>query len=113
MSPAAVGGLAAALRCDRSNVSRLVDRASMRGLLKRRGGEEDGRVTIVELTPQGERLTRRFLAALESQTEALRAGWPAQREELVVGLLGEISDALDAGKQVPRGRRRRPARPPA
>src|SRR5713226_3858453 len=60
MRPAAVGDLARTLRCDRSNVSRLIDRAGARGLLTRRGDEEDGRVTVVELTPEGEGLARRF-----------------------------------------------------
>jgi MarR family transcriptional regulator, lower aerobic nicotinate degradation pathway regulator len=106
MSPAAVGHLAEVLRCDRSNVSRLVDRASAHGHLRRRGGEQDGRVTVIELTPEGERLAHRFLSALEVQTATLRGGWPTQRERLTVELLNEISDALDAGRQPPRGRRR-------
>jgi DNA-binding MarR family transcriptional regulator len=95
MHPAAVGDLAHALRCDRSNVSRLVDRASARGLVKRRGGDQDGRVTLVELTDEGERLARRFIAALEAQTETLRAHWPDARQQAAVELLNELADALD------------------
>jgi DNA-binding MarR family transcriptional regulator len=111
MSPAAVGALAQTLRCDRSNVSRLVDRGSLRGLLRRRGGEEDGRVTLVELTPEGERLARRFLAVLESQSEALRSGWPRARKQLATEVLNEISDALEASNRPsPRRRRRNPSR---
>jgi DNA-binding MarR family transcriptional regulator len=106
MSPAAVGELAQTLRCDRSNVTRLIDRASTRSLFRRRGGQEDGRVTVVELTPEGERLARRFLAALEAQTAALRASWSRERQELAVDLLTEISDALDASQQLPRRGRR-------
>jgi hypothetical protein len=63
-------------------------------------------VTVIELTPDGERLALRFLSALEAQTAELRGGWPTQRERLTVELLNEISDALDAGRQPPRGRRR-------
>jgi DNA-binding MarR family transcriptional regulator len=74
----AVGDLAQALRYDRSNVSRLVDGASTRGLLRRRAGEVDGGVTLVELTADGERLARRFIAALEAQTATLRAECAAQ-----------------------------------
>jgi DNA-binding MarR family transcriptional regulator len=96
MSPTAVGDLAHILRCDRSNVSRLVDRAAVRGLLTRRAGDDDGRVTLVELTADGQRLARRFIALLEAQTRTLRAGWPATRERTAVGVLGEIADALDA-----------------
>jgi DNA-binding MarR family transcriptional regulator len=107
LRPTAVGDLAHALRCDRSNVSRLVDRASTRGLVKRGEDEADGRVTIVELTAEGERLARSFIAALEAQTEALRASWPGTREQTAVGLLNEIADALDAVEQLPRPRGRR------
>lgn len=102
MSPAAVGELAQTLRCDRSNVTRLIDRASTRALFRRRGGEEDGRVTVVELTPEGERLAHRFLAGLTAQTAALRASWSCERQQLAVDLLTEISDALDASQQLPR-----------
>src|SRR5690348_11166554 len=56
MAPKAVGDLAQALRCDRSNISRLVDRASARGLLERRAGDLDGRVSLIQLTDEGDRL---------------------------------------------------------
>jgi DNA-binding MarR family transcriptional regulator len=107
LSPAAVGDLATALRCDRSNVSRLVDRGSARGLLRRRGHEEDARITVVELTPAGESLARRFIAALEAQSSELRAGWSADRQRLTAELLNEIADALEAQRPAPGGHRRR------
>jgi DNA-binding MarR family transcriptional regulator len=110
LRPTAVGDLAHALRCDRSNVSRLADRAARRGLVKRGEDEADGRVTIVELTAEGERLARRFIAALEAQTQALRAGWPDTREQTAVELLNEIADALDAAAEQPPQPRRRPRR---
>jgi DNA-binding MarR family transcriptional regulator len=108
--PAAVGDIAEQLRCDRSNVSRLVDRAHARGLVARRKGEDDARVRVIELTPEGERLAREFIAALESQTEVLRADWSSEREDLATGLLHEISEALDASRQPPRRRKRRARR---
>lgn len=108
MRPASVGELAVALRCDRSNISRLVDRASMRGLIKRHGGEEDGRVTVVELTAEGDRLARRFLTALQSQTGGLRADWPRRRQQLTIEVLNAISGALEQVAHKPvRNRRRR------
>jgi len=106
MSPTAVGDLAHALRCDRSNISRLVDRASRRGLLKRQGTTDDARVTLIELTPEGETVARRFLAALQIQTQALTTGWPKRRAQLAAEVLHEISDALDARQQTPSKRRR-------
>jgi DNA-binding MarR family transcriptional regulator len=107
MTPASVGELAVALRCDRSNVSRLAGRVSMCGLIKRQGGDVDGRVTMVELTDEGKRLARRFLTALQSQTEGLRSEWPNKRQELAVELLDDISNALDAARYPPERRRRR------
>jgi DNA-binding MarR family transcriptional regulator len=106
MKPAAVGDLAMTLRCDRSNVSRLIDRVAKRGLLKRAGDDEDGRVTLVELTPQGDALARRFLASLEAQTTALNERWPAQRRNLAVGIIGELSEALEASAKTATKRRR-------
>jgi DNA-binding MarR family transcriptional regulator len=95
MAPAAVGDLAQALRCDRSNVSHLVDRAAARGLVNRGTGEEDGRVTVVTLTAEGKRLAQRFLAELEAQTRPLSTCWPHERQQLAVELLNELSDTLD------------------
>jgi DNA-binding MarR family transcriptional regulator len=106
MQPATVGDLARTLRCDRSNVSRLLDRAAARGLLTRRDDQEDGRITVVELTPKGESVALSFLKALESQTDALKSRWSGQRRQLAVGLLNELSDALDASKQPARRRKR-------
>jgi DNA-binding MarR family transcriptional regulator len=107
MQPAAVGDLAQTLRCDRSNASRLIDRAAARGFLTRRADEEDGRVTVVELTPKGKDVARRFLAGLESQTDSLKNRWSGQRRQLVVGLLNDLSDTLDAAKQPLRQRKHR------
>jgi DNA-binding MarR family transcriptional regulator len=98
MQPTAVGDLARVLRCDRSNVSRLVDRAAARGLLRRRSGPEDGRVSVIELSPDGERLAREFISALEGQLSDLLAKWSARREQTTVSILNEIADTLDGGR---------------
>ncbi len=107
LSPTAIGPLAAALRCDRSNVSRLVDRGSARGLLRRRAQEDDARVTLVALTPAGEAAAHQFLAALEALSSGLRASWSGDRQRLAVDLLNEIADALDSQRPAPAGRRRK------
>ncbi|MGH3646034.1 MAG: MarR family winged helix-turn-helix transcriptional regulator [Micromonosporaceae bacterium] len=93
MRPAAVGDLAAALRCDRSNVTRLVDRAAAHDLVRRRQGH-DKRVSMIELSPKGQRLARRFIALLEAQTAELRASWSDGRKRQATELLDEISAAL-------------------
>jgi len=106
MQPLAVKDLANSLRCDRSNVTRLVDRAYAHGHVRRRGEEEDGRVTMIELTRHGERLARKFLDALEAQTAPLRATWPAKQESTAVQVLNQISESLDARREEPRRRKR-------
>jgi DNA-binding MarR family transcriptional regulator len=93
MRPAAVGDLAASLHCDRSNISRLVDRAAAQKLVRRLPGQ-DRRVSMVELTPSGRRLARRLIAKLEGQTAALRAAWTDERKRQAVELLDDLSTAL-------------------
>src|SRR4029453_15274506 len=95
MAPAAVGDLARALRCDRSNVSHLVDRAASRGLDNRRTGDAGGRVSVGGLTPEGERRPQRSIADREAQPRPLCARWPDERRQLAVELLNELSDPLD------------------
>jgi DNA-binding MarR family transcriptional regulator len=101
MRPSAIGDLAQMLRCDRSNVSRLVDRASRRGLLERRVGDSDGRVNMVRLTDEGDALAGRFIAALERQLDDVLDQWSPQKQRSAVRLMNEIADALDAPRADP------------
>lgn len=107
MYPTPVGDLARVLRCDRSNVSRLVDRAAARDLIERQVGEDDGRVSLIRLTATGDRLARRFIESLEAQIAPLLADWSRERRQTAVELLNEIADALPALQ--PDEARRRPA----
>lgn len=97
MRPASVGEIARVLRSERTNVTRLVDRAASRGLVRRRRGDIDGRVIVIELHPAGQRLAEQFIAALESRASALLADWPHQRQEAVAITLHELAEALDQG----------------
>ena len=110
MRPTAIGDLAEVLRCDRSNVSRLVDRAASRGLVRRRAEEADGRVTVIELTANGQRLAERFIETLESQLQPLLTGWSSKRQRAAIETLTTLADALDqptaAGAHRPRARAR-------
>jgi DNA-binding MarR family transcriptional regulator len=73
VEPAPMGDLAAALHCDSSNVTGIVDRLEERGLVRREPAPGDRRVKMLVLTASGERMrqeiTRRFTeppAALSS-----------------------------------------------
>lgn len=101
MHPAAVGSLAAFLRCDRSNVTRLVERASLRGLVRRRNDKADRRVTMVELTPAGRRTAERFMAQLEARTRSLLTTWSRERQREAAGILGELAGALESSTASP------------
>lgn len=102
LRPLAVGDLAQALRCDRSNVSRLVDRAAKHGLLQRRRDDEDGRVTIIELSPRGRSMAEAFIARLETMTQAVVAGWTKERERAAIEILNVLSGALDEAQRADR-----------
>lgn len=98
--PAPVGDIAAFLRCDRSNVSHLVDRAAGRGLLQRRATESDGRVKLVELSRDGHDLVQRFVSTLGSRFEALLADWPDDRRDEARATLHALAETLEHGRDV-------------
>ena len=93
--PGPIGDLAGELHCDRSNVSRLVDRAANRGLIQRRDQESDGRVTVIELTPDGQRVAHHLLTTFASKLEPLLSTWSAERQEAAVQTLTELAEALE------------------
>ena len=99
MQPAAVGRLAHHLRCDRTNVTHLVDRAVQRGWIERRTDERDRRSSVIALTPEGDQLARQFIRTLEDQLEALLERWPARRQRDAAAMLHEIADELDRTRQ--------------
>jgi DNA-binding MarR family transcriptional regulator len=92
---AGLGDLAAVMRCDRSNVSRLVERVEKRGLVARQGTESDGRVTRVALSDDGQQLVERFTDALESRLKALVADWPRTEQQNAARILRTLTDALN------------------
>jgi DNA-binding MarR family transcriptional regulator len=102
LQPTPVGSLARTLRCDQSNVTRLVDRASKRGLIRRRNDRDDGRVTLIELSAKGRKAAEAFIATLEDQLATLLATWPEERQSETVATLNEISTALDERRRPPR-----------
>ncbi len=96
--PAPVGDIACFLGCDRSNVSHLVDRISSRGLLQRRAAETDGRVKLVELSPDGQDAVQRFIETLGSRFDELLANWPPERKEEARETLHQLAAALERGR---------------
>ena len=79
--PLPMSALAAALQCDNSNVTGIVDRLEAAGLAERRAAERDRRVKAVVLTPHGE--------AVKAEVRR-RAGQPPPE----IAALGEEDAAL-------------------
>lgn len=103
---APVRDIAAALGCDRSNVTRLVDRVAGRGFVYRRDDETDGRVKLVELSPEGQQLVQRFSDDLGARLQTLLADWPQERQEAALDTLHALADALESSPPARTPRRR-------
>jgi DNA-binding MarR family transcriptional regulator len=69
--PKPMSELAAALRCDNSNVTGIVDRLEDRGLVERRAAEHDRRVKMLTITARGADVRGRLAARLDEPPEAL------------------------------------------
>jgi MarR family transcriptional regulator, organic hydroperoxide resistance regulator len=61
--PRTMSEIANALQCDNSNVTGIVDSLEEKGLVRRRPSEEDRRVKLIELTPEGRRVHARLSRA--------------------------------------------------
>lgn len=88
--PVAAGALADPLRTSASNVSKILARLEGRGLLERSRSAGDGRVTVVRLTPRGQRVAADLRRAGEEMIGELLADWPAGDAEGLATLLGRL-----------------------
>jgi DNA-binding MarR family transcriptional regulator len=80
------------LVCDPSNVTGLVDRLEVLGLVERRAGEDDRRVKLVGLTPAGQRACSRLQAELHASVPGLSTLDAAEVDDLR-DLLSRVLDA--------------------
>jgi DNA-binding MarR family transcriptional regulator len=92
---AGLGEIAEVLRCDRSNVSRLLDRVSHRGLAYRGPDSRDGRVSVLQLSPDGQAVVHSFEADLAARLGRLIADWPAKKRDAAAGTLAALIDAIN------------------
>lgn len=63
--PRTMSEIAAALHCDNSNVTGIVDGLEERGLVIRTPSERDRRVKLIALTAEGSRIRARLVKAIE------------------------------------------------
>jgi len=71
--PVPMGALAAALHCDSSNVTGLVDGLEALGLVERHEADHDRRVRMLVVTPKGAEVRDRLLAVMSEVPEELAA----------------------------------------
>jgi len=71
--PVPMRALAAALHCDSSNVTGLVDGLAAQGLVERREAEHDRRVRMLVVTEAGMAVRDRLIAVMQEVPEALAA----------------------------------------
>jgi MarR family transcriptional regulator, organic hydroperoxide resistance regulator len=72
-NPVPMRSLAAALHCDSSNVTGLVDGLAAQGLVERREAEHDRRLRMLVVTERGAEVRRRLHAAMQEVPAELAA----------------------------------------
>jgi MarR family transcriptional regulator, organic hydroperoxide resistance regulator len=80
--PKPMSELAAALRCDNSNVTGIVDRLEDRGLVARRAAEHDRRLKMLTITERGAAIRTQLGARLNEPPEPLAGLSPEDQRAL-------------------------------
>jgi DNA-binding MarR family transcriptional regulator len=89
-----LGEIAEVLHCDRSNVSRLLDRVTDRGLAYRAPDSQDGRVSVLQLSLDGQAIVNRFEADLAARLGRLTADWPARKRHAAASAVTALIEAV-------------------
>jgi len=92
--PRTMSEVATALQCDNSNVTGIVDSLEQKGLARRRAGEKDRRVKLIELTPEGRRVHSRLQRAFTKPPRWV-AALSEQDQRALRDLLQRAVDARD------------------
>jgi MarR family transcriptional regulator, organic hydroperoxide resistance regulator len=81
-TPLAMSVLAEALHCDASNVTGIVDRLEVRGLIARRGADHDRRMKMLVVTEEGAALRERLLERISEPPPPIAALSAADQRSL-------------------------------
>jgi DNA-binding MarR family transcriptional regulator len=93
-APISLKDLAARLGVDASTMTRQIAVMENIGLIHRSADPDDGRVSLIELSPAGRRKMRTVQRARRERLHDLFAGW-TKREQLEFGqLIGRFNDAV-------------------
>ena len=97
-----LGDLARASHMDPAVASRQIQKLEDDGLVRRLADEQDGRVTLVEVTARGRDVRRRIGDVLERHMSDALAGWSDTDRRRLAELLGRLVDDLRAARYRPR-----------
>jgi DNA-binding MarR family transcriptional regulator len=98
-----LGDLADRLRVDAPTVTRRAQQLEARQLLRRASDPRDKRVSLVRLTPAGERIIARVHGARHSWLDRVLATWSDEDRREFGGLLARFVDDVGADLEVPDG----------
>jgi DNA-binding MarR family transcriptional regulator len=101
ISPARVADVAEAVGIAHTTASRHLTELERRGLVMRSPDPSDGRVAVIELTPEGKEAVVRMRAELRRQIGAALADWSDERLAVFARDLADFAVALgvDAGER--------------
>ena len=88
-----VGGVADQLSVDPSVASRMVSDCISSGYIKRMASQQDGRQTVLQLTPDGISLRDRFRSQQRQAFEHITKDWPKHEQLELARLLIKYADA--------------------
>lgn len=74
--------LSQALSIDNSTITGLVDRLENAGFLRRRMKAEDRRISLIYITPEGDRETHKAIMTLKKVNEEIKSGF--SEDEMVI-----------------------------
>ncbi|WP_433675588.1 MarR family winged helix-turn-helix transcriptional regulator [Microbacterium gorillae] len=93
--------LADAVHTGRSNLSKVIRRLEEAGLVGRMPNPDDGRETMIGMTPEGRTVASRIVAASDDDLGGAVSRWSdadlARFEELLVRLVRDLDDQMDGG----------------
>jgi DNA-binding MarR family transcriptional regulator len=94
---ARLSDLAAASRITPSAMTRNIEKLEKKGMVQRvRGAREDGRASIVEITPAGRKARRRIDQLIRDRARTVAEAFPENRRADVLRMLHEFNNALES-----------------
>jgi DNA-binding MarR family transcriptional regulator len=96
--PLAMGELARRTHMDPGATARQVGQLERDGLVRRYPSPDDGRVSLVVVTPRGERVHQRVARVLHSHMVGVLAGWPEPDRRDFARLMARFVEDLRASE---------------